>query len=363
MRTIAFTNVKAPRRGIVPVGISKIGSTDIPLAMVGCAQPHFDEASELNSGKVLVQVEAFSCNFRDKALAVSRCLDMDSEQSPKLGFFGSEFCGRVIATGMDVSVLSVGDRVMPDAEYPVRRHTPEIPAGIVTNEASRGWLVLHESQLIHVPELMSSEQAASFCLGAQTANSMVRRSGIEENQRALVMSGHSNTSLFLIQVLLSIGASVTIASGSLWSTEQKSLFRKAKFIEGNEFLNSASGGFDVVFDPFSDLNIQDALSALSFFGKYITCGFQCQHPAFSERERPENDLVSAITQTIAKNLSIIGNCIGTHHDLENAIAQFNKGDLRPILDSIWTPQQCVEFFDKSFGNTQRFGKVTMVYKS
>jgi threonine dehydrogenase-like Zn-dependent dehydrogenase len=62
-----------------------------------------------------------------------------------------------------------------------------------------------------------------------------------------------------------------------------------------------------------------------------------------------------------KNLQIIGNCIGLTTDLQQAIADYTAGKFDVVIDSVFTGNQIAEFFDRTFNQKDRFGKVVYRY--
>ena len=74
--------------------------------------------------------------------------------------------------------------MIPNCAYP-EPPFPGVVPGAVTNEASRGWLRLHKSKLIKIPDHMDNVVAAGFSIGGQTSTSMVRRVNLKPNERAL----------------------------------------------------------------------------------------------------------------------------------------------------------------------------------
>ncbi|WKB34675.1 alcohol dehydrogenase catalytic domain-containing protein [Terrilactibacillus sp. S3-3] len=175
--------------------------------MIDIQKPHFNADHAANRDFVLVKVDAFSCNYRDKAIILKAALRMSGQvkmNAAPVSFFGSDFVGTVVEKGDGVKEFTIGDRVIPDCAYP-NPPAPEVAPGVVTNEASKGWLRLHKSKLIRIPSSMSNTDAAGFTIGAQTSHSMIRRTQVHPGQRALVISARSNTSLFLIKGLVSLG--------------------------------------------------------------------------------------------------------------------------------------------------------------
>lgn len=349
----------------------RIAGTRVDLGIVEVDVPHFDAQDPRNDDYALVRVDAFSCNYRDKAIIVRRSInaqsDLASVASP-VTFFGSDFVGTVLAKGRRVHEFSVGDRVIPDCSYLSARCKGAAP-GVVTNDASRGWLRIHRGKLIRVPDTMNDEVASSFSIGAQTSHSMVRRSGVGEGSRALVLSARSNTSLFIINTLLSCGVETVAATTSSWTQEEKDSVSPAHVV--HMVKNSSDwpiiegvGGFDAVFDPFYDLHFPDALKALKHNGAYITCGFKNQHERFTEAtdSRDAQRFDSAMVELMVGCKTLIGNCIGTHEDLRGAVESFSRGTRVVPIDSIFSIAQGDEFLNRTFCDAGRFGKVVLRYR-
>jgi Alcohol dehydrogenase GroES-like domain len=153
----------------------------VRCGFVSVPEPVFEPDGQHRSD-VLVDVRAFSCNYRDKAL-ILRMSVIPADR----GFYviGSELGGRVIAVGAAVGELAPGDRVMIDGFFGggVR------PWGLPTNHASRSRQVLPARKLMRVPDAMSDEEAAAFPIGGQTSCAMVRRAGLRPGHRPLQPRG------------------------------------------------------------------------------------------------------------------------------------------------------------------------------
>ena len=57
----------------------------------------------------------------------------------------------------------------------------------------------------------------------------------------------------------------------------------------------------------------------------------------------------------------MGNCLGTTEDLKNALQDYASGDLKVIIDSVFTGNQVGAFFDRTYNAPDRFGKVVYRY--
>ena len=230
---------------------------------------------------------------------------------------------------------------------------------------------MHRAKLLPIPDSMSDEIAASYSIGSQTSYSMVRRTDVKEGDKALVLSARSNTSMFIMKALLAHGVDVTAVSTSSWTEEEKSHFRSVHFIEAPRIQRDWDSDtsslirekfFDELFDPYYDLHLPFVLKYLKPDGRYITCGFKNQHDSFVEdadisgSDRFDNLLLSAMIN----NISIIGNCIGTHEDIVESIKRFTPHNWLPI-DSVWSVFDGASFLYRTYSDKRRFGKAVLRY--
>ncbi|HEV3051115.1 MAG TPA: alcohol dehydrogenase catalytic domain-containing protein, partial [Longimicrobium sp.] len=189
-----------------------IDGTEVETVRWTCDAPEPRPELSHASRMVCVRVDALSCNYRDKAFIAGA----PPAQAGRAAGIGSEFCGTVVWAGHAATAVAAGDRVMGQNHYTGGGFEEEgVREGIPTNSASEGFLILHERKLVRVPDAMPTDVAAAFTLGAQTAYSMARRLSVPPGAAVLVTSGRSNTSLFLIPALRSLGARVfaTTTSG------------------------------------------------------------------------------------------------------------------------------------------------------
>lgn len=349
-----------------------LAGTDLHLGIVEVDEPHVDPNHEDNRNFVLVKVDAFSCNYRDKALILKSALKMAGStgvDSLPFAFFGSDFVGRIIKKGTDVDHFDIGDRVIPDCAYP-EPPFPSVAPGVVTNEASKGWLRLHKSKLIGIPDFMDDEIAASYSIGGQTSTSMIRKTGVQKGEKALVLSSRSNTSMFILNGLISKGIETTALTTSDWSEDEKRLISPTRLFkiergaaDWSEY--SDLGKFDVIFDPYFDLHLINAIDLLEQGGRYITCGYKNQHPHFVEASDRKTDSErihkSMLTLTI-NNLSIIGNCIGTSDDLNKSIEKFDPNKFIVPVDNTYSIENGDKFIDRTYNRNTRLGKAVLIYR-
>ncbi|MDI9232125.1 zinc-binding alcohol dehydrogenase family protein [Staphylococcus caprae] len=348
-----------------------IAGTPIKCAMIDVDMPSFNAKEKDNENFVLVKVNALSCNYRDKAIIVKSALKMHGDlnfQAPPFAFFGSDFVGTIIDKGKLVNEFDIGDRVIPNCAFP-EQPFPGVAPGVVTNEASKGWLRLHKSKLITIPSKMSDDIASGYSIGGQTSTSMVRRVNVKSNERVLVLSGRSNTSMFIINKLIDKGIDTTILTTSNWKKEEINLISPAKLVKVDKSEHSWEnhselGNFDVVFDPFFDLHLEKAVKQLNTGGRYITCGYKNQHQDFKDEfdKFNNNNLQTIMLKVMINNMSIIGNCIGTWDDLKNSLNTFNPDTFIIPTDSKYFVEEGNKFIEQTYNNNGRLGKAVLKYK-
>lgn len=346
---------------------------NIGAGIVETADPEFIPNSQRDYNRVLIQKIAFSCNFRDKALML-HLFDRISKRSKEnlhkgfYSFIGSEFIGIVIDKGNKVTTLSIGDVVIPDGSYPYRLSSGSNP-GLPTNKASAYYEIFDEHQLLAVSKDLPHEIGAGITIGAQTVYSMLRRLNIQEGSNVLVTSCCSNTSLFAVEALLNRNINLYCLS-----TSEKAYLLKGQGIKdivvgsiSNPEVQaklrttcSSSEGFDYIIDPFVDLHINHLIDLMSYNSTYIFCGINSQHSLLNS---PLLTDIGALLfpKLIFKNISLIGNCLGTKEDLSVALDDFHSGKFRLKIDSIFNEDDVKGFFERSFKDQNRLGKVIFRY--
>ncbi|MEM0900802.1 MAG: zinc-binding alcohol dehydrogenase family protein [Pseudomonadota bacterium] len=331
----------------------------------------FDADAAEMADFVCLRVTAFSCNYRDRSFM----LHMRNSRFRKNYFvIGSEFCGEVVAVGQNVTAFNPGDRVLANCAYPDSGAEGVMP-GIPTNQSSREMQIVHQTKLLKVPDSMPYSVAGGFSIGGQTAYGMVRRLGLTAGENVLVTGAKSNTSLFAIAALKNYNVNIYALSRSpAHSDELKALGVKELIVnDPSEPGWSSRGelaervrqleGFDAMVDPFSDVHLAEIPSVLGMGGRHITCGIVDQHSGVLEKEAivPRVDPSRLMGSMLAKNITIMGNCLGRTSDLQNAIDDYASGKLRVPTNAYLAYTETGEFFYETFLNRDRFGKTVMEY--
>lgn len=357
------------------LGMSELEGIPIKLGLLDAPEPDFDPTQEALANQVLIEKDAFSCNYRDKPILIK--LSTKLAQSGQVGsenfnfsFFGSEFVGRVLAKGKNVHGFEIGDRVIPDGTYQ-NVLSKDVPLGIPSNVCSKRLEVLDARKVAKVPDKFSNEVASSFTIGGQTAQALVRRTKVKAGDDVLLTSPSSNTSLFAIALLRKLGANIyVLGSQKEYMSKFRALGVKEVFLidrTNPQILShqiqelSRHIQFDVVIDPFADT----WLFLMSYLMKkeaiYSTCGYYNQFADPTNGGQKINPrLVQDFYQNmIVKNQVFLGNCLGSKEDLVSAFDLLSENDIQ--IDQVFSPEFGVNFLERTYNSKERFGKVVLAY--
>jgi NADPH:quinone reductase-like Zn-dependent oxidoreductase len=341
----------------------------VHCSIMEAPDPAFNRQDQANEHMVFIRVKAFSLNYRDKNRIFSVTV-----KAPAGSYYivGSEFCGEVVDVGSKVTGVRAGDRVIGNNAYP-DSGWPGVAPGVPSNHASREYQTLHESKLIKIPDEMTDEIGAAFSIGAQTTYSMVRRLELQAGAAVLVTAAKSNTSLFAINALHNFPVEIyAVSTSSLFEAELLNLgVRQLFVIDRNTRFDAhsgmcgvvmARGGFQAVIDPYFDLYLRPSISVMGIGARYITCGLYDQYLGLIGKPVPAAPSGGGeLMSMMLRNLSVIGNCIGTINDLSNAIADFKSQRLPVMLDSVYSDGRAADFLDRTYNARNRFGKVVYKY--
>jgi NADPH:quinone reductase-like Zn-dependent oxidoreductase len=338
-----------------------IDNVRIPLAFIKGSFPDFDAESDQYANYVLVKKTSFSLNYRDLGVIENAWQKLKSTETDTFYPIGSDFAGNVIKIGKNVTSLAVGDLVIGNCFYP----EPENGAmpGIPSNHASKEYEIYHSGKLIKVPSCLSGVEAGALGIGTQTANAMVRKANIKKGDNVLVTSVTSNTSYFLLNALWELDCNVYGLSYSGKNTElvrgHFPFIKEIFSINEKNIPNTLL--IDVVLDSFSDTYLEYLTPQLNLNARYLTCGIFNQSADKLKNVKPIN-LTLLIANLMMRNVSFIGNCLGTTQDLITGLDFYKTHKL--LVDSVFTDDDSLsDFITKSYNlESDKFGKVIYEYR-
>lgn len=219
------------------------------------------ELPELKSDEVRIDVRAAGLNFPDALVIAGKY-----QVRPPLPFVpGGECAGVISAVGDKVKKFRVGDRViaMPGmAAFAEQVH-------------------VKENLLVPMPEKLSFEQAAGFCITYATSYyALKQRAAIREGETLVVLGAAGGVGVTAIQLGKALGARVIACA----STPAKLEF--CREVGADELVNYSEEnlkerikeltngrGADVIFDPVGGDYTEEAYRSIAWSGRYLVIGF------------------------------------------------------------------------------------------
>jgi NADPH:quinone reductase-like Zn-dependent oxidoreductase len=363
---VVFHPNKSNKFSVIKTGELTLDGIPVTVGLMDSDPPEFDCTSIVYHESVLVEILAFSCNYRDRSIMLTH---LRAKSTPGPIYIGSDFVGIIRGVGQNVKSVATGDRVIGNNSYPVAAMHEVLP-GVPTNGASKRYLVLHECKVARIPLAMPLRVAAGFSVAAQTCSSMIRKLDISGGERCMVTGAASNTSLYALAILASRGVETYAVTTGLRDFKPLDVAGTIRIkapvdqsIARNEIARRVvreHGGFDIVIDCFADIYASSVLSLLKPGGTYITCGVFAQsgiEPIVSLSSSIWRDLLAYI---ITNNITIYGNCLGNEIDLISAIDAYEEISARIPVDCVLGVEHSLEFVTRSFSGS-RFGKVILRY--
>jgi putative PIG3 family NAD(P)H quinone oxidoreductase len=207
---------------------------------------------EPGAGEVLVRVQAAGLNGADMLQLRGR---YPAPPGAPQDVPGLELAGVVEATGTCASRFSVGDRVM----------------GIVAGGGQAELAVVHERQLMPVPDGLAWPQAGGFPEVVTTAHdALVTQAGLRPGDRLLVHGASGGVGTAAVQVGRLIGAHVIAVSRHPGHAEELRRLG-ASVVAGPEDF-AGHGPFDVVLELVGAQNLDANLRSLATGGRIMVIG-------------------------------------------------------------------------------------------
>lgn len=232
-------------------------------------------------GQVVLKMKAFSVNYRD--LLVVNGVGRWKPSLPRIPL--SDGVGIVVSTGAGVSRVKVGDRVAP-IFYPkwldgsvTSEKMGSALGGAVADGVLAEYTLFSEQGVVHVPDHLSDEEAATLPCAAVTAwNSLVSSGQIIPGD-TIVLLGTGGVSIFALHFAKFLGARVIITSSSDQKLAQANVLGAAAGVNYSATSDwpravielTDSVGADYVVDTVG--NLKEAVAAIRSGGAVACVGF------------------------------------------------------------------------------------------
>jgi NADPH:quinone reductase-like Zn-dependent oxidoreductase len=210
--------------------------------------------------EVLVETRAVSLNARDWHImrgdpSIARLVTPDMPlRGPKDRVLGTDFAGRIVRVGEDVTGLAEGDDVYGEVDGAFAEYVcaPQDVVGVM-------------------PSNLSHEQAAAVPLAGNTALECLRAEArLEAGQRLVINGASGGVGTFAVQIGHALGAEVT----AVCSTRNVDLVRDlgADHVVDYTKRDFTERRYDVVFDLVGNRSLGDLRRCLADDGTIILSG-------------------------------------------------------------------------------------------
>ncbi|RNF39787.1 zinc-dependent alcohol dehydrogenase family protein [Planococcus salinus] len=315
---------------------------------------------EPKDNEILIKVNAVSLNYRDKDI-------MDGNYRRDLmerSFIPvSDAAGVIVRKGAEVTRFKEGDRVI---SHVYTKWIDGKPAaddvlyslGGVLDGGLAEYMVLDEEAAVMAPDNLSDEEASTLPIAALTAWFSLVEEGKLTSSDTVLVHGTGGVSLFGVQLATALGARVFATTSSWKKAEKVKLLGASDVInykelpEWNEELARVTDGNGVnyILEVVGGTNINRSINALALQGQIFIIGFL-------ESKTAEVDLFSLLS----KQAHLQGMRVGHRKAFESMIEVFEKYDIKPVIDTVYSFDQAIEAYEHL--SRGAFGKIVIKVNS
>lgn len=321
-------------------------------------------------GHILVRVRAFSCTCRDKPLILQTAT---LARPDTFCTIGSDFCADVLDTGPGVEGFDPGDLVILNPT----------PKNLSARRGSREYQVVPATDVLPVPHGSPIEDLATLGTAAKTAYGLIRISQVRPSMRVLVTAGRSSVSMALLNALAlrKVQPDVVTSSVNLDARFEElgagRVLHAAPPAANTPLMDCgevvaharASGGYDVVFDPFFTSYFERLAPVLKPGAIYASCGFSSRltltsdadYPASEPPLPPSHSMKAALALGIINNIELRLITLGSTEDLQHALGDFGQGSYRAPVDRVFDGGNVGGMIERTYCSPERMGRVVYRY--
>lgn len=308
------------------------------------------------AGQVLLRMRAASLNARDLMMVRGRY----NPRQPLPLIPGSDGVGEVVAVGTGVLRVKAGDRVTPIFSQgwisgePTREKIRATLGGPLDGTLTES-MVLDAEGVVHAPEHLSDEEAATLPCAAVTAwNALVGLGALKPGQTVLVQ-GTGGVSAFALQFACLLGARVILTSSSDEKLERGRALGAAETINYVEFPDwgarvrelAGGDGVDLVVEVGGAGTLEQSLAAVRPGGQISLIGVLSGAAA-----------QLSVIPVFMKQVRVQGILVGSRERFEQMNRAISQHKLRPAVSRIFPFEQTRDALEQLDAG-RHFGKICL----
>lgn len=280
---------------------------------------------------------------------------------------GCDGAGTVESKGAEAEGVSTGDRVLifpgiscGTCEFCRKNLDNQCVQYEILGAKRHGtyaeYVAVPDQNVVPIPDTMSFEQAAAFPLVYVTAwHMLLNRAKLTASETVLVIGAGSGVGVASIQIAKWKGAKVLAVTTSRHkiSRLKKAGADEVLLLEGNDDFSkwaaqqTGNRGVDVVVEHVGPATWEKSVKSLAKYGRLVTCG---------ATTGPVVNL--DLRYVFSRNLSLMGNRLGTQRDFRDLCEVIFKGDITPLIDKTYPLAEAASAHDYVEGK-QQVGKVLL----
>ncbi|GAB5415252.1 MAG: zinc-binding dehydrogenase [Congregibacter sp.] len=309
----------------------------------------------LNSGQVVIDVEACAVNFHD----VFTRRGMPGIQLDLPVVVGSDIAGTVSSVADDVDASWVGKRVLVDPVY-FHEGKPHMIGETVDGGRAEKVAVPAEN-LIELPDTVSLDAAASLPLAYGTAWRMMSTIGeVSEGEKVLILGASGGVGAACVQIAKLRGCEVLACASSEHKLQrlrdigadhvhnyiETPFLEGVKSVFGKPRLNG-SGGVNVAVNFTGGDTMLDTQRCVALGGRILTCGATAGY-----------ELQIDARYWWSYEHKMLGSDGWKRADLKALINLIADGKLEPVIDEILPVSEAAEA-ERMIEDREVFGKILL----
>ncbi len=307
------------------------------------------------SNEVLVKFHAASLNYRD--LMMVKGWYNPRLKMPLVPF--SDGAGEVAAVGESVTKFKVGDRVCPIfhqnwIEGEINFGKAKKALGGDLDGCLREFGSFDENGLVHLPQHLSYEEAATLPCAAVTAWNALAVSGRVTKDDFVLLQGTGGVSLFALQFAKLFGAKTIITSSSdekLERAKQLGADFTVNYKEREDWAKAVleiteKRGVDHVVEVGGAGTLQKSLNAVKMGGHVAVIGVLSGKGDFNP------------TSILMKAVKLQGIFVGSRQMFETMNKCISENNLKPVVDQVFEFSEAREAL-KTMESASHFGKIVV----
>ena len=353
------------------VPVPEAGADDVLIEVSACG---------MNNTDIKVREAAYAVDFdpnsgEDESKAAASISSIDGEtalQFPRIQ--GGDIVGRIVAVGDGVDPGRIGQRVLVDFSIYNGRDEHGNPVMDLYNVDYIGhgcdggfaeYVTVPARNAHHIQRDIGDAELATFGCATQTAEHMLERIGVSENQKILITGaggGVGSAAIQLVrargalpfavssrgkeQVLMDFGAEACIARQDF--TDDVGKFDGAAFLNQIQQVCGSKRGLDAVVDQVGGSMFHPLLQSLKPDGHYITAGTIAGYT-------PRINLHTVYMAF----LNIHGSSQGMPDDFRRIVGYIENGKLQPVLGGAY-PLSELSKAQEAFQKKKHIGNLVVV---